>query len=122
MKEKKRSQLTLRILVSIAAACYILFLIAEGIPLINNGGFADSSVYILFLFFLIGYLFLWKNEIISGSILIVWHGIQWLLVFFVWIDGELTLIMGLPIAALGIAVLISGIIKHRKRISASLPG
>ena len=122
MKENNRSQLILKILVSIAAAFYILFLIAEGIPLINNADFADSSVYFLFLFFLIGYLYLWKNMIISGSILIAWHVIQWLLVFFVWIDGALTLIMGLPIGALGIAVLISGIIESRKRISTSLPG
>ena len=122
MKENNRSQLILKILVSIAAAFYILFLIAEGIPLINNADFADNSVYFLFLFFLIGYLYLWKNMIISGSILIAWHVIQWLLVFFVWIDGALTLIMGLPIGALGIAVLISGIIESRKRISTSLPG
>ena len=104
----------LRILGTIAAIFYILFLIDEGVPLFNDATFADISVYLLFLVFVLGYYFLWKNELTSGLILIAWHGIQWFLVFWVWVDGALTLILGIPIGILGIIVLIYGI---RKNIS-----
>lgn len=99
----------LRVLGTIASLFYILFLIDEGVPLIGAKSFADISVYLLFLLFVSGYYFLWKNALISGVILIVWHGIQWILVFWVWDQGEMTLILGLPIGMLGILVLIYGI-------------
>ena len=104
----------LRILGTIAALLYVLFLIAESVPLFKEVSFADISVYLLFLVFALGYYFLWKNELISGVILIAWHAIQWVLVFTVWVDGGLTLILGLPIGIFGIFVLIYGI---RKRTS-----
>jgi len=106
-----RSINILRILVAIAAAFYIIFLIFEGVPLINGAGFADSSVYLLFLLFAVGFYFLWKNELIAGIILVTWHLLQWVLVFWVWVDGGLTLVLGLPIGIMGIIVLIHGIRK-----------
>ena len=99
----------LRGLGTIAFVFYIVFLLDEDVPLFKTNSFADNSVYLLFLFFLLGYYFLWKNEVISGIILIVWHGLQWLLVFYVWEHGEMTLILGLPIGIIGILVLIFGI-------------
>jgi hypothetical protein len=98
----------LRFLGTIAFVFYIVFLLDEDVPLFRAASFADNSVYLLFLFFLLGYYFLWKNEVISGIILIVWHGLQWLLVFYVWEHGEMTLILGLPIGIIGILVLIYG--------------
>ena len=106
-------QYILRFLGSIAFVFYIVFLIEEDVPFLTAGSFADISVYLLFLFFLLGYSFLWKNEVISGIILIVWHGLQWLLVFWVWEHGEMTLILGLPIGIIGIMVLIFGIWKQK---------
>jgi hypothetical protein len=103
----------LRILGTIAAILYILFLVFEGVPLFNNPTFAETTVYLLFLIFVVGYYFLWKNEFLSGLILVVWHIIQWILVFFVWPDGGITLILGLPIGILGILVLIYGIRKKK---------
>jgi len=101
----------LRILGSISAILYIIFLVAEGVPLFKDVTFADITVYLLFVIFVVGYYFLWKNEFISGIILVTWHGIQWILVFWVWVDGALTLIMGIPIGLLGIFTLIYGIRK-----------
>jgi hypothetical protein len=75
--------------------------------------FADISIYLLFLVFALGFFFLWKNELISGIILVIWHGIQWLLVFFVWPDGGMTLILGLPIGIYGILLLAYGIRKEK---------
>jgi len=106
MKSKNLFRKILRILGTIAVPFYLLFLIFEGIPPFKSTSFADISVYLLFLIFLTGYYFLWKNELLAGILLIAWYGLQWILVFTVWVDGGVTLIIGLPIALLGIAALI----------------
>lgn len=103
----------LRVLSLVAVIFYILFLVFEGVPLDLTGPFADLSVYLLFLVFLMGCLFMWKNELVSGLILIVFYGIQWSLVLWVWVDGDMTLILGFPIAILGVLALIYGIAKKR---------
>ena len=120
MKLKRSADLfrtILRILGTIAAFLYVLFLIGEGVPLFKEVSFADISVYLLFLVFVLGYYFLWKNELISGLILIAWHGLQWILVYKVWVDGGMTLILGIPLGLFGIIVLIYGI---RKTISSQI--
>jgi hypothetical protein len=99
----------LRGLGTMAFVLYVLFLIDEDVPLLEASSFADISVYLLFLIFVSGYYFLWKNELLSGIILMIWHGLQWLLVFWVWEHGEMTLILGLPIGIFGILELIYGI-------------
>lgn len=109
IKSSKIFRNILRILGTVSAILYILFLIAEGVPLYKEATFADNSVYLLFLVFAVGYYFLWKNEFISGLILIAWHGLQWVLVFWIWVDGGMTLILGIPIGLLGIVILIYGI-------------
>ena len=101
----------LRILGTIGAILYILFLIDEDVPLNKEATFADISVYLLFLVFVLGYYFLWKNELLSGLILIVWHGLQWILVYWIWVDGSMTLILGIPLGLFGFIVLIYGISK-----------
>ena len=94
----------LRALSVIALLMYVLFLTEEDVPLRNSGSFVHSSVYLLFLVFVIGLILLWRNELISGIIFVFWYGLQWALVFWVWDDGELTLILGLPIGLLGILI------------------
>ena len=114
-KTKYSREITLKITGIIGVILYILFLIGDGVPLINNITFAEISVYLLFLVFLVGIFLLWKNLILSGITCILWHAIQWALVFWVWPDGALTLIFGFPIAIFGIVVLIIGIIQKRKK-------
>jgi len=104
----------LRILGTVAAVGYILFFIGEGVTYFKEATFADISVYLLFAVFVLGYYFLWKNEIISGILLIVWHALQWCLVVWVWLDGGMTIILGIPIGIFGIVVLIYGI---RKKVT-----
>jgi hypothetical protein len=110
-KSADKSLSILKILITIAAVLYIIFLIFESVPLFNGSGFADISVYLLFILFAAGYYFVWKNELISGIILVAWHIFQWILVFWVWVDGGLTLVLGLPIGIMGIIVLVHGIRK-----------
>jgi len=104
---------TLRILGVLAMVGYILFLIMENPPLLYDSTFADTSVYLLFLFFLLSSILLWKFELTAGILLIVWYGLQWVLVFKVWTDGALTLVMGLPIACIGILAVVYGIIRRQ---------
>lgn len=103
----------LRVLGTISAILYILFLIGEGVPLNKEATFADISVYLLFLLFVLGYYLLWKNELISGLVLIAWHGVQWLLVYWVWVDGAMTLILGIPLGVFGLIVMIYGLMKNK---------
>ena len=102
----------LRVLGLLAMIGYILFIIAENPPLLNNSTFADMSVYLLFLFFLLSAVLLWKYELTAGILFIGWYGLQWILVFLVWTDGALTLVMGLPIASIGILAVVYGIIRR----------
>ena len=117
MKKPAKKARTLRVLGIVALALYILFLIMERVPLGFRTPFAESSVYLLFLIFVLGFIFLWRNELVSGLILMVWHLLQWCLVLWVWPDGDMTLIFGLPIGVLGLLIFLFGL--SQRRISAS---
>ncbi len=117
-KSTKDFRTTLRVLSIVALILYIVFLFAERVPLGLKATFAETSVYLLFLVFVLGFITLWKSELVAGIILIVWYGIQWCLVLWVWVDGDMTVILGFPIAILGVIALIFGL---RKRRSAFTP-
>ena len=102
----------LRTLCTIAVLGYILFLIGEGVPIFKELNFADISVYLLFAVFVLAYIFLWKNELISGILLVAWYGLEWCLVLWVWVDGDMVIVLGFPIFIIGILVLIYGI-RHK---------
>ena len=112
-KSAKVVRATLRVLSIVALILYILFLFGESVPLGFTAAFAETSVYLLFLVFVLGFIVLWKNELVAGIILIVWYGIQWCLVLWVWVDGGMTVILGFPIAILGVFILIYGIKQRR---------
>ncbi|MBG0770291.1 MAG: hypothetical protein H0S82_01205 [Anaerolineaceae bacterium] len=113
VKPARKARTVLRVLGIVALALYILFLIMERVPLSFGVPFAETSVYLLFLIFVLGFILLWKNELVSGLILMVWHVLQWCLVFWVWPDGDMTLIFGLPIGILGLFIFIYGLSKRR---------
>ncbi len=109
MKNKEnRTRNIFRILGTIALAFYIAFLIGESTTLSNRITFADISVYLLFAVFIVAYYFLWKNELISGIMILAWYALELILVFWVWVDGGLTLILGFPIVVLGVFLVIYG--------------
>lgn len=107
-------RIILLVLGTIAAIGYILFFIGEGVTPLKEVTFEDISVYLLFAVFVLGYYFLWKNEIISGLLFIAWHVFQWCLVIWIWFDGGMTLLLGIPLGIYGIFVLIYGI---RKKVT-----
>ena len=102
----------LRILGTIAALGYILFLIDFGVPHFKELNFADTSIYLLFAVFMLGYMFLWKNELISGILIVLWYALEWCLVLWVWVDGDMVIVLGFPIFIIGILVLFYGI-RHK---------
>lgn len=106
MKKSSNSfRLAYRILAVFGFIGYVLFLIDEKVSLISEPTFANISVYVLFVIFFIGFMLLWKNEVLAGIIWIVWHLLQWCLVSWVWEDADMTLIFGVPIALLGLLIL-----------------
>lgn len=115
MKTKKTtSNIALKIVGIFGIVLYVLFLVEEKVPILKHVTFADVSVYLLFVIYLIGILTLWKNLIMAGIICILWHVIQWALVMWVWTDGAMTLIFGFPIAIYGLVVLVIGLLQKRK--------
>lgn len=109
-------RLIFRIAGSLAAIGYILFIIDEKAPLFNDATFTDVTIYLLFAVFILGFILLWKYELISGLVLIAWYVLAWCLFFGVWKDGGILLVLGFPIASLGVCLLIFGI---KQKISSS---
>ena len=114
LKKENLKRNLYKILGTVALVFYVAFLIGEGIALTGQTSFADISVYLLFALFLVAYYFLWKDELIAGLMIIIWYALEWILVFWVWTDGGLTLILGFPIALLGLILLISSLRKRNK--------
>jgi len=119
-KSGKTFRLLIRILATLATIGYILFLIDEKVALCQTATFADITVYILAVVFLIGFIILWKNEYIAGIVWVAWYALQWILVLWIWVDGEMTLIFGFPIFIIGILALIYGI--RHKGVNPNKPG
>lgn len=100
----------LRILVSLAAVLYFFIFLDEAFPPydpnMRESDFGIVMVFVLFIWFAIGYYYLWKNEKIAGIFLTTW----WIALFFtawwVWLYGNVTVILGFPIFVLGILLLI----------------
>lgn len=114
-------RLIVRILGTLALIGYILFLIDGGVPLLaNDVTFTDISVYIVFAVFLVAFILLWKHELIAGILMLVWYGLVLVCIFEVWENAALAGIVALPIAIIGIVVLIFGILK--RRVVSSKPG
>lgn len=61
-----------------------------------------------FIFFLIGYYYSWKNQLIAGIIFILWWGIMWYLTLFVVdTDKGVGVVMGIPLFVIGILFLVN---------------
>lgn len=100
----------LRVLLSIAAVLYILVFIDEALPPydpdMRESNLGIAMVFVLFIWFLFGFYFLWKNEKISGILFTTWWVALFLTAWFIWVYGNVTVILGFPIFILGILLLI----------------
>ena len=113
-------RIVLKILASVAAIFYVVFLVDEKVAVATIISLEGIAVYLLFIFFLIGYLYIWKNEIVAGVLWVMWYALQWGLVFTVWSNGTLTLVLGFPIPLLGAFLLWHGFRQraHNKQLNA----
>ena len=101
----------LKVLVTIAAIFYALIFIDEAFPPydpdMRESDFGIVMVFILFIWFGIGYYFLWKNEKWAGIMLITWWLGLFLTAWQVWMYGNVTVVLGFPIFVLGILLFIN---------------
>jgi len=112
--------IVLRVLVTIAAALYALIFIDEAFPPydpnMQESAFGIIMAFILFVWFAIGYYYLWKNEKRAGILLITWWLLLFLTAWLVWMYGNVTVVLGFPIFILGILLLIHARRVNRKKI------
>lgn len=100
----------LRILTTIAAILYVIIFIDEAFPpydpATRESDFGIVMVVVLFIWFSIGYFYVWKNEKTAGFFLTSW----WIALFFtawlVWLYGNVTVVLGFPVFILGILLMI----------------
>jgi hypothetical protein len=106
---------TLIIFGSIGMAIYLFFILTSGLPGIHNLNFSEISVYLLFLVFAIAYFSLWKSLTVSGILFTLFFILQLILVIYVWEDGGLTLLLGIPVLFFGIVVTLFGLNRYNKK-------
>ena len=109
----------LLITTSVFGLLYLLFIIVSFIPAPGGGSPVSTRVpfepfdleqifvKLLFLLFLIGYLVVWKNELIGGAVFLLWWVAMWGVEIFVAAkitggDGGGGIVMGFPLFVLGI--------------------
>jgi hypothetical protein len=112
--KKKKYPTKLQILTSTYAFLYLLFIVGN----ITENTAPYNAEYIvvnlLFVLFLVGYFFSWKNERIAGLLFIFWWlGMWYLGLFVVETDRGAGVVMGLPLFILGILFIVSW---YRKRL------
>ncbi|WP_242155923.1 hypothetical protein [Aestuariivivens sediminis] len=106
----------LRIVTSVAALFYFLIFVDEAFPPYDSdmreSNFGIVMVFVLFLWFSIGYYYLWKNEKLAGLILASWWIGLFLTAWLVWEYGNVTVILGFPIFILGLLLLLYSKMKN----------
>jgi hypothetical protein len=105
-KVKKIFRIVLLILMTLALALYFLVFIAEATPpFYDQSLFGLIMVYLLFLIFLVAYYFSWKNERISGIIILFWYALLWISGLWIWTNAGMALGLATPIPILGVLLI-----------------
>ena len=122
-KSKNRRLWTLRILLSIYAVLYIIFITDYFFPIYapNSWNIDNSALKILFAIFIIGYVISWKSELASGVIFILWFiGMCYHNFFLCTSDCGAGIAMGIPLLILSIFFIVYGIREKRGRSGVNL--
>ena len=115
-KSKNRRVWTLRILLGIYAALYIIFITDYFFPINvpDSWNIDNSALKILFGVFIIGYVISWKLELASGVIFFLWFiGMCYHNFFLCTSDCGAGIAMGIPLFILSIFFIVYGIGKKR---------
>jgi hypothetical protein len=111
--------IVLKVLATLAAAFYALIFIDEAFPPydpnMQESFFGIVMVFVLFIWFAIGYYYLWKNEKKAGIFFISWWLLLFLTAWLVWMYGNVTVVLGFPIFVLGILLFVHARIMKQRR-------
>lgn len=132
---RERSK-ALLVVTSVFGLLYLWFVVVSFIPA-PQGNWISSTVpfepfdleqifvKLLFLLFLIGYLALWKSELIGGSIFLAWWVAMWCMEIFIVApiknDGGGGILMGFPLFVLGVLFVARALRVRRIRTTPSAP-
>ncbi|WP_258103576.1 hypothetical protein [Marinoscillum sp. MHG1-6] len=108
----------LRVLSTLAVLSYAFIFIDEVFPPydpnLQESNFGIVMVVVLFIWFSVGYSYLWKNEKMAGLFFITWWIGLFLTAWLIWLYGNVTVILGLPIFVIGILLLVYA---HKKDVA-----
>jgi len=111
-KVKKIFKIILTILMVLALIFYFLLFLDEITPpFYEQSVFGLIMVYFLFIIFLAACYFSWKNERISGIILLSWYALLWVSGLWIWTNVGMVLGLATPIPFIGILLIIYSYIK-----------
>lgn len=109
--QKRKLPVILKIITFIYGLLYLVFVVDSFISSQNEPQASKTEqtvVTLLFVVFLIGYLFLWKNELYAGLIFLLWYiGMCYLGLFVAVTDKGASMVLGFPLLVLAILFIIS---------------
>jgi hypothetical protein len=109
--QKRKLPVILKIITFIFGLLYLVFIVESFISSQNEPQVSKTEqtvVTLLFVVFLIGYLFLWKNELYAGLIFLLWYiGMCYLGLFVAVTDKGASMVLGFPLLVLAILFIIS---------------
>ena len=112
-------KIILRVLTTVAALLYALIFVDEAFPPypqdMRETDFGILMVFVLFIWFSIGFYYLWTNEKRAGIFLITWWIALFITAWLVWMYGNVTVVLGFPIFILGILLLVYS--RKKKKMS-----
>jgi hypothetical protein len=108
---KRKLPVILKIITFIYGLLYLVFFIDNSITSSDEPGVSKiekTVVTLLFVVFLIGYLFLWKNELFANLIFLLWYlGMCYLGLFIAVTDRGASMVLGFPMLVVAILFIIS---------------
>jgi len=122
-KSKNRNLWTLRIILGIYTALYIIFIIGYFFPINapNSWNIDNSALKILFGVFIFGFFISWKSELASGVIFILWFtGMCYNNFFLCTSDCGAGIAKGITLLILSIFFIVYGIREKRGRLGVNI--
>ncbi|TKG95730.1 hypothetical protein EYV94_05400 [Puteibacter caeruleilacunae] len=110
-QKRQRTALTiLKVLATFAAIFYFWVVLDEVIPPYDSNMYESTlgiiMIPVLFVFFMVGYVYMWKNSFLGGLLFTLWYIGLVCVSLFIWVHGNVTILAGLPILQLGILLMI----------------
>jgi hypothetical protein len=86
---------------------YILFIIDEGVKIFPFNA-ETTTVSLLFFYYLAIFVLSWFREKTAGYLFISWYVIEMALVFYVWTEAGMVIVLGFPVLPIGVFYVLYG--------------